>query len=165
MDASTPNWYVVYTHPKKEQKIYGALLRQNLTAYLPLQTVIRRWSDRLKQLTTPLFPNYLFVRIAAHRERAAVLQLPGVVRFIAYEGRPAIISDEEIETIRRLEGANAEPEPGLITGDCVQIKQGPFAGLQGVLIWRQGKARVGVRLDGLRQALSLEICETYLQKL
>ena len=118
----------------------------------------------MKQLSTPLFPNYLFVRIT-NRERNSVLQLAGVSRFIAFEGCPATIGDEEIETIRRLEGANAEPEPGLITGDRVQVVQGPFIGLDGVLFRKMGKARFGVRLQGLRQTVSLDIDESLLQKL
>lgn len=164
MAVLIPDWYVIYTHPQQERKIYANLLHQNLTAYLPLQTVIRRWSDRMKQLTTPLFPNYLFVRIT-DRERASVLKLAGVARFIAFEGRAAIIADEEIEIIRRLEGANAEPEPGLITGDRVQVMQGPFMGLDGVLFRKMGRARFSVRLQGLRQTVSLDIDENLLRKL
>ena len=117
----------------------------------------------MKQLTTPLFPNYLFVRIT-DRERASVLKLAGVARFISFEGRAALIADEEIEIIRRMEGANAEPEPGLITGDRVQVVQGPFIGLDGVLFRKMGKARFGVRLQGLRQIVSLDIDECLLKK-
>ena len=164
MAVLIPDWYVIYTHPQQERKIYANLLHQNLTAYLPMQIVVRRWSDRMKQLTTPLFPNYLFVRIT-DRERASVLKLAGVARFISFEGRAALIADEEIEIIRRMEGANAEPEPGLITGDRVQIMQGPFAGLEGVLFKKQGKERFGLRLDGLRQVLSLDIFVSFLKKL
>ena len=159
-----PNWYVVYTYPKKEQKIYTDLIRQKVTTYLPLHKVVRRWSDRLKELTVPLFPNYIFVQICDN-QRVNVLRVAGVSRFIAFDGRPTIISDEEIEMIRRLENAPVEVEPHLINGDRVQIMQGPFAGLEGVLFKKQGKERFGLRLDGLRQVLSIDICESLLKKL
>ena len=159
-----PNWYVVYTYPKKEQKIYTDLIRQKVTTYLPLHKVVRRWSDRLKELTVPLFPNYIFVQICDN-QRVNVLRVAGVSRFIAFDGRPTIISDEEIEMIRRLENAPVEVEPRLINGDRVQIMQGPFAGLEGVLFKKQGKERFGLRLDGLRQVLSIDICESLLKKL
>ena len=66
--------------------------------------------------------------------------------------------------IRRLENTPVELEPHLINGDRVQIMQGPFAGLEGVLFKKQGKERFGLRLDGLRQALSLDICVNFLKK-
>lgn len=164
MVTQTLNWYVVYTYPKKEQKIYTDLVRQKVTTYLPLHKVVRRWSDRLKELMVPLFPNYIFVQIRDN-ERVGVLRVPGVARFVAFEGRPTVISDEEIDMIRRLENTPVELESHLINGDRVQIMQGPFAGLKGVLFKKQGKERFGLRLDGLRQALSLDICVSFLKKI
>ena len=164
MPALTLYWYVIYTYPNQERKIHSLLTHQDLIAYLPMHQVMRQWSDRVKAVMMPMFPNYLFVHIP-DTDRARVLQVPGVARFIAFEGHPAIIAADEIEMIRRLENTTVALESHLLTGDRVQITQGPFAGLEGVLFRRLGKAQFGIRLDGLRQALSLEICETYLKKL
>lgn len=163
MGTPNSNWYVVYTYPKKERKVYTDLIRQKVTTYLPLHKVIHRWSDRLKELTVPLFPNYIFVQIR-DSERVNVLRVAGVARFVAFDSRPTVVSDEEIDMIRRLENTPVEVEPHLINGDRVQIMQGPFAGLEGVLFKKQGKERFGLRLDGLRQALSLDICVNFLKK-
>ena len=164
MLASGANWYPVYTHPNLERKIHLALVKQNVTTYLPLQVVFRQWSDRVKQLQVPLFPSYLFVHIHDW-ERANVLKVPGVAKFILFEGHPAIISDDEISIIRKFEGSAVELESAMIAGDRVQIRQGPFAGIEGILFKKKGRARFGVRLEGLRQSLSLEIGMSLLRKL
>ena len=164
MASEPPFWYVIYTYPRQEQKIAALLTRQKLHAYLPKHRVKRQWSDRVKQLLTPLFPNYLFVYISPS-DRNKVLKIPGVARFLALEGKPTVLSEQVIGTIRHLETANAESHPHLLTGDRVLVTNGPFAGLEGVLFQRMGKARFGLRLDGIQQYLSLEICESMLQKI
>lgn len=164
MDTSNPNWYVVYTYPKLERQITSRLLKKNILTYLPLQKVTRQWSDRIKQLQIPLFPNYLFVNIK-ERERVDVLTVSGVARFLVFDGRPAILSDHEINLIRTLENAPLEIESTLVTGDQVKIMQGPFSGLEGVLFSKRGKERFGIRLNGLKQSLSLEVCSTILKKI
>ncbi|MGY2134449.1 UpxY family transcription antiterminator [Hymenobacter sp. HD11105] len=162
----TPNgyWYAVYTYPNLERKIYSALIKQTVLAYLPLRKVVRQWSDRVKELEIPLFPNYLFVRIHDH-ERANVLKVSGVARFVAFDNQLAIIPNEEIETIRKLERVSVELESRLITGDRVQIMRGPLQGLKGVLFKKKGKERFGMQLEGLQQALSLDVCVNLLKKL
>jgi transcription antitermination factor NusG len=164
MITSKASWHAVYTYPNLERKIHAALVKQTVVAYLPLQKVARQWSDRIKEILVPLFPNYLFVRIL-DRERGNVLQVPGVARFVAFEGQPAILSDDEIETIRKLEHTPLERESPLLSGDRVQIVQGPLVGLEGILFQKKGKQRFGVRLHGLRQVLSLDIGVGFLKKL
>lgn len=164
MMTSKVNWHAVYTYPNQEKKIYTTLVNKNIESYLPLQRVIRRWSDRTKVLQVPLFPNYLFVHIN-NSERGKVLGISGVTRILSFEGRPAIIPDTDIQTIRQLENTDLEVESVLVNGDRVQIIQGPFAGLVGTLFEKQGKKRFGVQLTGLKQSLSLEICGTSLKKL
>jgi transcription elongation factor/antiterminator RfaH len=164
MTSSKPNWYAVYTLPKMERKIHSELVNQKVTSYLPMQKVCRKWSDRIKELRIPLFPNYLFVQIQ-EKERGDVLKVSGVTRFIKFDGRPVVISDNEIETIRKLECSDIEIEAGFVSGDRVQVVQGPFVGLEGILFRKKGKERFGVVLNGLRQYLSLEICVNLLRKL
>lgn len=164
MIPSKANWYAVYTYPNLERRIHSELVKQAISTYLPLQKVLRQWSDRIKELHVPLFPSYLFVYIHDH-ERVNVLKVAGVARFVAFEGRPAIISIEEIETIRKVESVAVELEPSLLNGDWVQIMHGPLAGLKGILFKKRGKTRFGVQLNGLRQALSLNVCVSLLKKL
>lgn len=96
----TPHWYALYTKPRWEKKVAGLLLRRGMESYCPLNKVRRRWSDRVKTIEEPLFKSYVFVKI----EEAAcadVRMTDGVINFVYWNGRPALIRDSEINTIKR----------------------------------------------------------------
>lgn len=161
---STPLvWYVIYTYPNQERKVSMALLQMGLATYLPLTKVIRKWSDRYKTVSVPLFPNYLFVQVQAP-ERFKVLKAAGALRFVTFNGNPATLTGAEIAIIKQLGDANPAVEASLLAGDHVRITQGPFSGLEGLLLSRKGGNRFGVHLLGLRQTLMLEIDVNFLQK-
>lgn len=164
MAFSEGNWYVVYTYPNLEKRISILLTKRDITTYLPLQKVYHQWSDRIKELEVPLFPNYVFVHIN-DRERTKVLSINGILRFISFEGKLAVIPDNEIQLIRKLEHTNVEVESDLVKGDRVKIIRGSFAGLEGILINKIGKRRVVLRLNTLKQSLSLEININFLDKI
>lgn len=93
-------WLAVYTQPRWEKKVYKLFQDNGIESYCPLNTVYRQWSDRKKKIEEPLFKSYVFVRVADD-ERTAVRMISGVINFVYWLGRPAIIKDAEIETIRR----------------------------------------------------------------
>lgn len=96
----TPKWYAVYTRPRWEKKVAALLQQKGLESYCPLNKVRRRWSDRMKTLEEPLFKSYVFVRIA-DAARTAVRMTDGVINFVYWNGKPAIIKDREIATIKQ----------------------------------------------------------------
>lgn len=93
-------WYTVYTKPRWEKKVYALLTQQGIEAYCPLNRVRKKWSDRMKWVEEPLFKSYVFVRMA-EEEQAEVRMINGVVNFVYWLGKPAIIRDKEIEVIRK----------------------------------------------------------------
>ncbi|WP_448634286.1 UpxY family transcription antiterminator [Pedobacter panaciterrae] len=126
------NWYIVYTFPNLEKKIYNELTKKKIKAYLPLQNVIRQWSDRKKEIKVPMFPNYVFIN-STERERFKLLKIGGVLKFITFEGKPAMVSEDEISNIMKFETMVFEIESNLVSGDEVIIVDGPFTDLQGKL--------------------------------
>jgi transcription antitermination factor NusG len=100
MTAEKKNWYAVYTKPRWEKKVYGLLLERQLDAYCPLNRVKKKWSDRVKWVEEPLFKSYVFVRIP-EKDQPLVRLVNGVVNFVYWLGKPAIVKDKEIETIRK----------------------------------------------------------------
>lgn len=96
----TPKWYAIYTKPRWEKKVAGLLLQKGIESYCPLNKVRRRWSDRIKTIEEPLFKSYVFVRIA-DAARTAVRMTDGVINFVYWNGKPAVIKDKEISTIKR----------------------------------------------------------------
>ena len=94
------NWYVVYTKPKWEKKVAEKLNQTGIDCYCPVITQIKQWSDRKKKVEVPLFNSYVFVRIS-DSNRSSVFQIAGVIRYLFWLGKPAIVKDEEIEIIKK----------------------------------------------------------------
>lgn len=92
-------WYVLYTKPRNEKKVSERLKQLGLTVYCPLVTVVKQWSDRKKKVQEPLLASYVFVRLDEN-EREKVFQVSGVVRYLYWLGKPAIVRDEEIVTLQ-----------------------------------------------------------------
>lgn len=129
------NWYVVYTKPKWEKKVAEQLENKGITCYCPLITQVRQWSDRKKKVIVPLFNSYVFVQLP-DSERNAVFQSVGVVRYLFWLGKPAVVRDEEIETIKKwLDPAQAN-DVSLLSfqvGDAIQLESGPFSSQKAVV--------------------------------
>lgn len=129
------NWYAVYTKPRSEKKVTERLSDTGLEVYCPLIKTLRQWSDRKKKVQLPMFPGYVFVCVS-EIERAVVLQDFGVLNFVFWLGKPAVIRENEIATIRKIaengEEININSE-GFEVGRMVKIPEGPFKGMTGIV--------------------------------
>lgn len=127
-------WYVLYTNPKAEKKVAQQIAAMGYEVYCPLIQQVRQWSDRKKTVEVPLFNSYVFVNIE-DSERHKVFDAKGVVRFLFWLGRPAVVKDEEIEEIKKwLNSQSVEFEiESLHEGDFVEIKEGQFKGHSGIV--------------------------------
>lgn len=128
MPGSRKNWYVVYTKPRWEKKVYTLLTDKNIEAYCPLNKVRRKWSDRIKWVEEPLFKSYVFVRVAPE-EQQRVRMVNGVVNFVYWLGKPAVVKAREIEVIRKFLNEHEEvwAEPVAVEKDArVIIRRGAF---------------------------------------
>src|SRR5438874_10657816 len=107
-------WYVAYTCPHHEKRVAAELGAREVEHFLPLYSSVRRWKDRRMTLELPLFPGYVFVRLAL-RDRLRVLQVPSVVRLVGFNGQPAALPDSEMEIMRSglSPSSGAEPHPFL----------------------------------------------------
>jgi len=162
--STSNNWYILYTFPNLEKKICRELSRKRVEAYLPLQKVIRQRSDRRKELSIPMFPSYIFIR-SNDRERFKLLDIGGVMKYISFDGKPAKVSVEEIDHIRRCEESSCEVERQLVQGDQVLIVNGPFTGLKGILFYKKGRERVGIHLTSINHFVSVEVGTSSLRKI
>ena len=150
------NWYVIYTYPNYEKKVLKGSSQKNISCYLPTQKVVRQWSDRRKTIEIPLFPNYVFVYVS-RQERFKILDVNGVANYVMHCGNPVIISDEDVDKIRRMAGErDIAVEDKLTEGSLVKIMDGPFTGMEGILFKKKGQDRFGVRIEGINQVLSID---------
>lgn len=127
-------WFAIYTRPKNEKKVTEQLLKSGFEVYCPMVTQIKQWSDRKKKVETPLIPSYVFINIE-ESQRNAVFEVQGVVRYLFWLGKPAVIRDEEITALR--EGLQGIMSSVAITamkpGDSIEISHGPFQGREGIV--------------------------------
>ena len=107
-----------------------------------------------------LFPGYVFVNIDLPL-RLSVLKVPGVVRFVSFQGRPAIVPDHEIRAISvgSSTGSNVQPHPYLQKGRRVRVVAGPLIDTEGILVRRNGRFRLVLSVDSLMRSLSVEVDE------
>jgi transcriptional antiterminator RfaH len=127
-------WFALYTRPKNEKKVAFCLEKIGIEAYCPMITQVKQWSDRKKKVEIPLINSYVFVKIN-DLDRHRVFEVPGVVRYLFWLGKPAIIQEHEILALKDSLNAivsSVEVE-GLKTGDVLTISKGPFIGKEGVV--------------------------------
>ncbi|SRR5437016_6716879 len=151
-------WYAAYTSANHEKGVAKQLDERSVEHSLLLYESVRRWKDRRVKLQLPLFPGYVFVRLAL-RDRLQVLQVPGVIRLVGFNGAPTPLPDEEIESLRLAlaEGSRAEPHPYLKVGRRVRITRGPLAGREGVLKRWKGDLRVVLSTELIQRSISVEV--------
>ncbi len=158
LDYIKPRWYAAYTSANHEKRVAEQLGVRAVEHFLPTYSSVRRWKDRRVTLELPLFPGYVFVRMAL-RDHLRVVQVPGVARLVGFGGKPAALPEEEMEGLMKsLEyGLHAEPHPYLTAGRRVRVKDGPLAGLKGILLRWKGNWRVVVSLELIQRSMSVEI--------
>ncbi|MEP6727186.1 MAG: UpxY family transcription antiterminator, partial [Bacteroidota bacterium] len=119
---SKRKWLAVYTKPRWEKKIDQQLKERGIETYCPLNKVLRKWSDRMKMVEEPLFKSYVFVHVNEEEEKV-VRFASGVLNFVYWLGKPAVIKQVEIDRIRRFlnDYENIEAEELTIKADDVVI--------------------------------------------
>src|SRR5258706_14003285 len=105
-------WYAAYTSANHEKCVSEQMRVRGVEHFLPLYASVRQRKNGRVTLQRPLFPGYVFVRMAL-RDKLRVLQIPGVVRLVGFDGRPTALPEGEIEALRTSmeSGVRAEPHP------------------------------------------------------
>ncbi len=162
-----PVWYALYSRARNEKKLHLLLAKQSIESFLPLVRTLKQWSDRKKWVEEPMIRSYVFVRIT-EREYFTVLNTPGAVRYVFFEGRPAEIPNWQIEALKKavevgkdFEISNEQFDPG----DRILIAKGPFRGIEGELVEAKGKRKVVVRIEHTGYNLLLTIPPGYLKNI
>ena len=135
-------WYAVYTRPRWEKKVNQLLVQKGIESYCPLNKVRRKWSDRIKLIEEPLFKSYVFVKIE-EGARTGVRMTDGVVNFVYWNGKPAVIREKEIQTIKRFldEYENVEAIPMTVRPqERVRVTAGPMMGHEGKVLEIKNKS-------------------------
>ena len=157
--ATQPQWFAVQTRYRFEKKVEAQLNHKNCQVYLPLLTERHNWSDRRKEVTTPLFPGYAFVHIDhSHDARQTVLQTAGLIGFVTFGGMVTPVPSKQIEDLQLL-----LREKGLFSlhafvkaGQRVRIRGGCLHGLEGMLLQHE-KGKLVISIESIQRSLAIEI--------
>jgi transcription antitermination factor NusG len=158
-------WYAVYTKPFWEKKVADQCGKIEIEHYSPVQKVVRQWSDRKKIIFEPLFKSYVFIRIS-YNDVLTIRQLNGVVNFVSFMGAPAVIRDNEIETIKQFlnDHDNVKVEKmDFQLNDKVKVIGGPFMNMGGSIVEIKNNT-IKLMLPNFSIILSAEFKRENLQK-
>ena len=149
-------WFVVYTRPHQELKVAEQLFRMGISNYCPTITIVKRYSDRKKKVIKPLIPSYVMVRLEEN-QREKVFSCTGIVRYLFFLGKPAIVSSSEINQMKdHLNGIyNDFKVTTLTVGQSHTITKGPFSGISGIVV-QSDKKKVKLELASLGINITLK---------
>jgi transcriptional antiterminator RfaH len=157
---SEQNWYVAYTCSRHEKYLAEQCEKHGITAFLPVYAVQRYWKRRRAEVLLPLFPSYVFVRMAL-AERFRVLALPGIVSLVSCRGVPAVVPESQIEPLRKaVTLGRAEPCVYLQSGKRVRVTAGPLVGLEGVIHEVKNKVHVIVSFECMNRSVLISLDAT-----
>ncbi|WP_338875985.1 UpxY family transcription antiterminator [Spirosoma sp. SC4-14] len=154
-------WFVLYTKSRNEKQVAAKLKERGIEVYCPLTKTKRRWSDRTKWVEEPLFRSYCFVNLDEH-ERARVFGIPGIVRYLFWLNKPAVVRNDEIGAIKRLLNEFDHSQirvESFSPNDRVTIGSGSFSDTTGSVIGQQGN-QLAILLDALQVVVRVDLIQT-----
>jgi len=153
-------WHVVYTRSRAEKKVSDELTFNEIECFLPIQKKLRQWKDRKKWVEVPLMSGYCFVNIT-RIEYDKVLQTNNVVCYVTFEGKAAVIPENQIDALKQML-KQFDFEVNVTTesfepGKKVEVISGPMIGLRGELVEARGKNKFILRFSEINSVFSVEI--------
>ncbi|MGE0567973.1 MAG: UpxY family transcription antiterminator [Bacteroidia bacterium] len=154
------NWKVLYVASRSEKKVLKRLAELGVMAYAPMRTERKKWSDRMKLVTTPLIKGYVFVK-TDERNRDEVFKSQGVVSYVRYNKADAVVRDIEIEALKSIEEKGYYVEGHfndvILQGQKVEIRYGPFKGLYGTVVVCDKEEEHTIQIEGIGYALRIKV--------
>lgn len=167
-EISKPNWYLLYTMPRAEKQVESTLKSRGYEVFLPLQTVVRQWSDRKKVIHEPLFKSYVFINVEIEKAFYQVKGVPGVVNFVSFGKNPVKVDFREINLLKLIDFENLPVEANnmeLEVGNLIEVFDGPLRGIKGKYLNDKGANQMIVELNSINQSIVLTINRKHIRKI
>jgi transcription antitermination factor NusG len=151
-------WYALYVRSRHEKSVQLQLAAKSHEVFLPLYSARHKWADRLKTVSLPLFPGYVFCRFDSSM-RTSVMSTSGVIDIVRAGADPAQIATSEINAIQEVVKSPlyVEPYAGLVAGQRVRMCEGPLKGLNGTLLEVRKDFRLVLSVEMLQRSVMVEI--------
>jgi transcription antitermination factor NusG len=151
-------WFAVWTRSRAEKSVAEQLARKDVEVFLPTITRWSRWKDRRKKIDWPLFPGYCFARFDP-ASLLTVVTCHGVASVVSFNGEPAPVPEQEVDSIRRLlaSGLQFDPCPLIKEGSLVEVIHGPLKGVTGRLEKKTSHARLILSVNLIGRAVAVTV--------
>lgn len=160
VESGIDPWLVLRTRSQHESAVENDLNVRRITAYLPRRNVVRRLKDRKVVVRAPLFPGYVFIRPRVDQYEK-IRYIRGSCGLVLVGSTAAAMPEGDLEAVRILEssGAALDVSPQLMPGRRVEVRAGPFMGIQGELVRVKSKERLVINARLLASSVSVEVDE------
>jgi len=161
-------WYALQTKSKHEHVVATILRNKGYEEFLPLchpRPPMRHCDNQLRRgELRPLYPGYIFCRFNPNA-RGPIVTTPGIVRILGGGSGPAVVSEIEIENIRRILTSNLTVNSCayLNVGQRVRVVSGPLRGVEGILARFKGQFRIVVSVHVLQRSSEVEVNLDWIQ--
>jgi transcription antitermination factor NusG len=160
LSSPTRAWFVAQVVPRSERSVASILEHKGYEVFAPHYHSPRKWTDRIKNLDWPLFPGYVFVQTPGASVGGLVCSTPGVVRILSFGGRPSLVPDSELVAVQKLTCLQKPlPTRYLHVGQKVEIRDGPFAGIVGIIRKIKNRACLVVSVHLISQSIYVDVEE------
>ena len=163
-------WYALRVRHQNEYKVSDFLRgRFGVQAKVPSREVWKRRDGRKVAVTKPLLSAYVFMEANPEAVETKLMFLHnGVLGFVRSGGSPAVIPNEQLESLERLASSEAPvydlPYSKLTAGERVRVVNGPLRGALGQFVrMSAATGRFIVTLELFKRALVTELDADFLE--
>jgi transcription elongation factor/antiterminator RfaH len=160
-------WYCIYTKPKQEDAV-----SRKLSQLLELEVLNPKFKrkkyvrQRLTEVEEELFPSYIFSRLDPYQHTHLIKYTRGVRRFVGdSSGCPYIVDESIIEFLQSKmnEGYFSLERHNFTKGERIEIKDGPFIGLEGFFVEElKANERVLILINTLQHGARVELDKDFI---
>ena len=163
-DNHSKSWYAIYTRSRCEKKMYESLQKDGFEVFLPLKEEERIWSDRIKRVSVPILPSYLFIK-AKEINLTEVYKYPWFVNFVKIGNQLGVVKESEIAILKKLSenDFSVYSVSDCTVGDTIEVIRGPLKGLQGKVSKLLNDCKVLFQLQSIQLTLCVEVSRRNIQ--
>jgi transcriptional antiterminator RfaH len=165
MSRFDPGWYLIYTKPRHEKKVYAGLTDLQINCFLPTRKTLRTWHDRKKYVDEPLFPSYVFIFLNDIRNYYEGMDTEGALYYVKNGKQIARVSETVVNNIKLATDQAKDIEVSdkyFMPGRRLVINKGALTGLSCEVVQYNNKQKLLVRVDLLQRMVLLTLPEEHL---
>lgn len=149
-------WYVGHTKARFEKAFAWDLLRLHASYFLPMVERLTFSGGRKRKGLMPLFPGYVFFA-GEEQTRYSALATDRLCQVIQVKDQATLVRELSSLQLALQSKAALDPYPYAVVGSRCRVAAGPFEGIEGTVVQREGLFRLVLQVGLLGQSVAMEI--------